>query len=111
MGRIAKSLTATALIGAGALGGHMLGSNQASPNVAAASVTANTAAYTAATSADAAIEHAYDLASPSVVYVKNVGVGSGSGVIYDSSGDIVTNAHVVEGARSLSVTLSNGKTY
>jgi S1-C subfamily serine protease len=40
-----------------------------------------------------------------------VGVGSGSGVIYDSTGDIVTNAHVVANETSLTVTLSTGKTY
>jgi putative serine protease PepD len=35
----------------------------------------------------------------------------GSGFVYDESGDIVTNAHVVEGATSIKVELSNGKTY
>jgi putative serine protease PepD len=45
------------------------------------------------------------------VYVENVGVGSGSGVIYDATGDIVTNAHVVENAQQLHVTLSTGKSY
>jgi putative serine protease PepD len=40
-----------------------------------------------------------------------VGVGSGSGIIYDGRGDIVTNAHVVAGAQTLTVTLSTGKTY
>jgi S1-C subfamily serine protease len=61
-------------------------------------------------SVDAATENAFAMASPSVVYVNNVGVGSGSGVIYDKTGDIVTNAHVVEGQKSLTVTLSTGKT-
>jgi S1-C subfamily serine protease len=56
-------------------------------------------------------EHAFAVASPSVVYIDNAGVGSGSGVIYDPGGDIVTNAHVVAGAQSLRVTLSSGKTY
>jgi S1-C subfamily serine protease len=54
---------------------------------------------------------AFKTASPSVVYVDNVGIGSGSGVIYDANGDIVTNAHVVSGEQSLKVTLSSGKTY
>ncbi len=40
-----------------------------------------------------------------------MGIGSGSGVIYDSAGDIVTNAHVVAGAQSLRVTLATGKSY
>ncbi len=37
------------------------------------------------------------------------GVGVGSGVIYAADGYILTNAHVVEGARSLTVTLSDGR--
>jgi S1-C subfamily serine protease len=74
-------------------------------------VVAARGAATTGTALDAATEHGFTVASPSVVYIKSVGVGSGSGVIYDPSGDIVTNAHVVDGARTLRVTLSNGKTY
>jgi putative serine protease PepD len=35
----------------------------------------------------------------------------GSGFVYDSNGDIVTNQHVVDGARSISVRFSNGETH
>jgi putative serine protease PepD len=35
----------------------------------------------------------------------------GSGWVYDSNGDIVTNQHVVDGAQSVKVTFWNGKTY
>ena len=35
----------------------------------------------------------------------------GSGWVYDSKGDIVTNDHVVDGANSIKVTFWNGKTY
>jgi len=35
----------------------------------------------------------------------------GSGFVYDREGDIVTNQHVVDGARSISVRLWNGSTY
>jgi S1-C subfamily serine protease len=65
----------------------------------------------AVATADAVTEHAFAVASPSVVYIDNAGVGSGSGVICDRAGDIVTNAHVVAGAQILRVTLSSGKTY
>jgi len=64
-----------------------------------------------ATSIDQATEHAYAVVSPSVVYVESVGTGSGSGVIYDVQGDIVTNAHVISGASTIKVTLSDGRTY
>jgi serine protease Do len=37
--------------------------------------------------------------------------GAGSGWIIDSSGIIVTNNHVVEGAKSITVTLDNGESY
>src|SRR5579871_4347988 len=37
--------------------------------------------------------------------------GLGSGVIYSSSGEILTNAHVVAGAQSLEVTLPDGRTF
>lgn len=48
--------------------------------------------------------------TPSVVVIET-GSGLGSGVIYDSRGDIITNAHVVGNAASFKVTLSNGQTY
>jgi putative serine protease PepD len=35
----------------------------------------------------------------------------GSGFVYDSRGDIVTNQHVVDGAQSITVRFWNGKTY
>lgn len=37
--------------------------------------------------------------------------GSGSGVIVESDGFIVTNNHVIEGASSITVSLNNNKTY
>lgn len=37
--------------------------------------------------------------------------GAGSGVIFESNGYIMTNNHVIEGARKITVTLKNEKTY
>lgn len=104
-------LLAVALLVLGAAADHLLtlGSRPAAPAVAASATTLTAAP--AASTVDQATEHAYAIAGPSVVYVVSQGVGSGSGVIYNSQGDIVTNDHVVAGARRLSVTLSNGKTY
>ena len=48
--------------------------------------------------------------SPSVVQIEDQR-GLGSGIVLDSSGDIVTNNHVVSGASSFTVTTSNGKRY
>jgi S1-C subfamily serine protease len=48
--------------------------------------------------------------NPEVVQIETA-AGLGSGIIYDASGDIVTNAHVVGTARTFTVTLSNGHVY
>src|SRR5512135_1992704 len=37
--------------------------------------------------------------------------GLGSGVIFDTKGNIVTNAHVVSGASQLAVTLADGRRF
>jgi putative serine protease PepD len=47
---------------------------------------------------------------PAVVEI-STDQGLGSGVIYNTSGDIVTNAHVVGTSTTFTVTLSNGKSY
>ncbi|MBR6440148.1 MAG: trypsin-like peptidase domain-containing protein [Aeriscardovia sp.] len=39
------------------------------------------------------------------------GIAKGSGIIYNKSGDIVTNDHVIEDAQSIEVTLDNGNMY
>jgi len=44
-------------------------------------------------------------------YIQRTVQGAGSGWIYDGSGIIVTNNHVIEGAQTISVELENGKTY
>jgi putative serine protease PepD len=46
--------------------------------------------------------------SPSVVLIQTP-QALGSGIVYDTHGDVVTNAHVVAGATRFSVTLFNGK--
>jgi putative serine protease PepD len=48
--------------------------------------------------------------SPSVVQIEDR-TGLGSGIVFDSVGDIVTNNHVVSGATSFTVTTSGGKRY
>ncbi|MBK1880544.1 S1C family serine protease [Pelagicoccus mobilis] len=67
----------------------------------------------------------FQKASPAVVFVYNiqkqfdprswsvseVSQGSGSGFLWDRSGHIVTNYHVVAGASRIAVTLIDGKTY
>ena len=38
------------------------------------------------------------------------GQATGSGIVLDSSGDILTNAHVIAGGRQIQVTFSDGRT-
>lgn len=55
-----------------------------------------------------------DQVSPSVVSISaasSQGAGAGSGVVWDSEGRIVTNAHVVAGASEVAVTLADGRQY
>jgi putative serine protease PepD len=57
-----------------------------------------------------ALVHVVQAVSPSVVQIENA-QGLGSGVVFDGSGNIVTNAHVVGAAKTFTVTTSNGKQY
>jgi S1-C subfamily serine protease len=124
-------LGAAALIAIGALGDHMLFASSGQAPVASGKATPSQSATNALTSdpavkqikqtaqivsagptsLDQATEHAYAVASPSVVFVDNVGTGTGSGIIYDTNGNIVTNDHVAAGASSLKVTLSDGRVF
>jgi putative serine protease PepD len=49
-----------------------------------------------------------DGVSPSVVLIQTP-QALGSGVVFDTNGNVVTNAHVVAGAKQISVTLFGGK--
>lgn len=72
---------------------------------------------------EAQVEAVYAQRAPSVVNISVVAIaydffmrpipqeGTGSGFVYDAEGHIVTNYHVVQGAESVSVALSNGEMY
>lgn len=71
----------------------------------------NTGASDSASAIQQATQSAYQSVIPSVVYVNNVGIGTGSGVVYDTKGDIVTNYHVVSGGTTIKVSLNDGRTF
>ena len=48
--------------------------------------------------------------SPSVVLIQT-SQGLGSGIVFDATGNVVTNHHVVQGASRFQVTLADGKQY
>jgi putative serine protease PepD len=107
-------------VGAGVYAGLSGGGSTATSTVTAV-VPAQPAATTQTTSTLTAL---YDKAAPGVVDIRvtssspDNGFGQpggqssaeGSGFVVDTSGDIVTNQHVVDGATSVTVRFSNGKT-
>lgn len=103
-------------IGGGALGAQAVLSR--TPTSTPAAITRSTATSSAAqaqtpTSA-AAI---YQQAAPGVVTITTevagrlgrVGEGTGSGIVLNTNGDILTNAHVVAGANQIHVTFNDGR--
>jgi putative serine protease PepD len=80
----------------------------------ATSSTSSTTTGSEATTPGLALQGAFvkvvQTVSPSVVQIEDQ-KGLGSGIVLDSAGHIVTNNHVVTGATSLTVTISNGKRY
>jgi len=56
---------------------------------------------------EALLTSLYEQVSPSVVYIQ-VPAGEGSGFVWDKEGHIVTNNHVVQGARSVLVQFFDG---
>jgi putative serine protease PepD len=79
----------------------------------AAAATAATTTTIQGTSSSATAESVYAQVSPGVVTITSVvgrGQAIGSGIVLDTKGDILTNAHVIAGAQQMQVTLSSGQT-
>jgi putative serine protease PepD len=115
------AIAAAALFVIGGIGGGALGAQAVlsrTPASTPAAITRSTSASSAAqaqtpTSA-AAI---YLQAAPGVVTITTevagrfgrVGEGTGSGIVLNTNGDILTNAHVVAGANQIRVTFNDGR--
>ena len=99
-------LVAVAALALAACGGQSRTTTTASPGVAST--------VTAPASAAAAVEQQFVTVvketQPQVVQIQTDS-GLGSGVIYDTNGNIVTNAHVVGNATQLVVTLADGRRF
>ncbi|MEA2634269.1 MAG: hypothetical protein QOH92_1036 [Chloroflexota bacterium] len=103
------ALTVAGGAGSGAVAAALVA--HAAPPTAVTAGTATTVQSTSTSPATA--ESIYKQVSAGVVTItSNVGNGQaiGSGIVLDTSGDILTNAHVIAGARQMQVTLSNGQT-
>jgi S1-C subfamily serine protease len=96
----AIAVVATALV-LSACSTSSLSSTQASP-------TPGLSNSSTAAALDSAYTSVVDNVSPSVVLIETSG-GLGSGEVYDTNGDIVTNAHVVGTETTFRVTTSSGK--
>src|SRR3989440_5152770 len=85
----------------------------------ATATTANSTSSTAtSTQASSTAETVYKQVSPGVVTItatvnsgsRGSGQAIGSGIVLDTNGNILTNAHVIAGARQIQVTFSDGQT-
>ncbi len=113
-------------MGAGFLGGYLSGGSAASTSgnsgsstvlyqTVSGSHTSGGNTYSAASISAAALETVVEITTESVTYNTFMGQyvteGAGSGVIVSSDGYIATNNHVIDGASSINVTLSDGTEY
>ena len=120
--RIAAVVAAAALVGGGAGAAVTTAFHDGSPAAASTTVTRPTSNVA---NAALSVGEVAKLATKSVVEVDATTTGSaspfpggnggqsaeGTGFVYDADGDIVTNQHVVSGASSVKVKLSDGSTY
>jgi S1-C subfamily serine protease len=114
-----KALTVV-LVLIGGVGGGALGAQAVLSRQPAASVTStpsSTSTSNAVLAQPAPAAAIYQQAAPGVVTITTelarrggVGEGTGSGIVLDSSGNILTNAHVIAGASQIQVTFSDGQT-
>jgi serine protease Do len=102
-------------LGGGALGASAVISRNQPAALASASPTTAAPASSSATAASAASIYQQTVAGAVTITTEiarrgAVGQGTGSGIVVDQNGDIVTNAHVVAGAQQLQVTFNDGRT-
>lgn len=84
------------------------------PSASGRTATSATTTTSASTVASTTAETIYRQVSPGVVTITTVvgnrgqGRGTGSGIVLDTRGNILTNYHVIAGAQGIQVTLSDG---
>jgi putative serine protease PepD len=122
--RLAAAVAVAALAGGGAGAGavaltqtssHSTPTAVASPSVANVSTAALSVGQIAKSSIPSVVE--VDSAEPATTQspfpggAQSGGTAQGTGFVYDTKGDIVTNDHVISGSTSVSVKLSDGSVY
>src|SRR6266516_4611305 len=106
---LAAALAAVALIGAGGGAATYAALSSGNGKTVVRQVTVSDA-QPASSSGNLSVQSIYKLAYKGTVEI-TAGQGQGSGFVYDADGHILTNAHVVDGAGSISVRFWNGKTF
>jgi putative serine protease PepD len=106
---LAAALAASACIGAGGGVATYAALSSGNGKTVVRQVTVNDA-QPASSGGSLSVQSIYRLAYKGVVEI-TAAQGQGSGFIFDGDGHVVTNAHVVEGASSLSVKFWNGKSF
>jgi S1-C subfamily serine protease len=102
---------AAVIVVAAVVAGTSLGTSSASSASSKSSgAAASSTVLDRATTAQGAVVDVVRTVLPSVVQIQDK-TGLGSGIVFDKSGYIVTNNHVVTGATSFTVTTSAGKQY
>ncbi len=116
----ARNTLAVLLVLVGSVAGGGLGAQAILSRQPAATITSTPRSSSASNTAAAQPASAaaiYQQAAPGVVTITTelarrgrVGEGVGSGIVLDTSGNILTNAHVIAGASQIQVTFSDGQT-
>jgi len=104
------ALTVASGAGAGAASALLIGQGTASASTGTALPTTQTSTNSASSSTAASI---YKQDLPGVVTLTvnlSRGQAIGSGIVLDSKGDILTNAHVIAGGQNIQVAFSDGTT-
>ncbi len=112
IGIFALTFVLVAVFGVGLFSGWTFAHSGVSTNTPVASSTSPSTTVSTALDSQAAREAAIAKVMPSVVEIigeTSQGTALGSGVIVDKNGDIITNAHVVDGISTLHVVLSDGR--
>src|SRR5437867_1788885 len=101
--------------GSGAVAATLVDHN--SQATTAATTSSSTSSTATSTQASTTAEAVYKQVSPGVVTITAVvnsgrgsGQATGSGIVLDTNGNILTNAHVIAGAQQIQVTFSDGRT-
>lgn len=104
-------------VAGGALGAQAVISRLPAATTSSTSTTSSSPVSSASAAQPLSAAAIYKQSAPGVVTITTeiarrgqVGEGTGSGIVLDQNGNILTNAHVIAGASQIQVTFSDGKT-